>query len=161
MIISLSDKEVNCIDKYLKPTDIMLEWGSGGSTPYFGNQVEEYYSIEHSQKWFDITSEGLKEYKLIKKIGVFFIPSNKPRTRPTKREEFEDYVNVVNQLKHKYDKVLIDGRARLYCGIEVLPWLKEDAIVFLHDCSRSEYKEIYEYYDLIKIVDRLAVLKKK
>lgn len=161
MIISLNDREVNCIDEYLKSTDIMLEWGSGGSTAYFGQQVSMYYSIEHSRKWFDITTEGLKEYKITKKILLFLIPPNMPRTRPTKREEFEDYINVVDQLKVQYDKVFIDGRARIYCAIEVLPWLKEDGIIFLHDCNRSEYKKIYEYYDLIKIVDRLAVLKKK
>ena len=41
----MDDSEINTIIKYLNKEDIMLEWGSGGSTNYFPQFVKEYYSI--------------------------------------------------------------------------------------------------------------------
>ena len=36
----MTKNEIECIEKYLKPTDIMLEWGAGGSTLYFSRKVK-------------------------------------------------------------------------------------------------------------------------
>ena len=44
-------EDINFIESFLSPTDIMLEWGSGGSTMYFAPKVSKYYSIEHDVTW--------------------------------------------------------------------------------------------------------------
>ena len=45
----MHDSEINLIMAFLTPEDVMLEWGCGGSTILFSQEVKEYYSIEHNK----------------------------------------------------------------------------------------------------------------
>jgi hypothetical protein len=156
MNISMRNEEIQKIESYLNKENIMLEWGSGGSTLYFPQFVKEFISIEHNNHWWVIVDSQIPDNGV-----VYLVESNLPRTHPTKREEFKDYVEYVHILNRKYDRVLIDGRARLYCAIEVLPYLTDDAIVFVHDWGRSEYDDILLYYDIIEQSRSLMVLRAK
>ena len=42
-----------------------------------------------------------------------------------------------------------------------MPYLSDDAIVFIHDFDRHLYWKILNYYYVKEIVDKLAVLRKK
>ena len=160
IIMIMTKREINCIEKYLKSSDTMIEWGAGGSTLYFSKKTKFYVSIEDSKVWYKRVLKAInKEPDLKKKVVILNIKSNEARSFPSKRSEFIDYIEIVKKLNHKWDKVLIDGRARVYCGKEVKPYLKKDSIIFLHDFQRSKYESLFEYYELIESVDKLAVLK--
>lgn len=157
IFIGMTSPEINMIQKYLSDDMIVLEWGSGGSTLYFPRYVKRYFSIEHNKHWYEKGTNAKPD-----NCTIYWVKENAPRTRPTKRKEFKDYVEYIHCLGiEKFDAVLIDGRARIYCAFEVKPYLKEDSIIFLHDCHRKEYKEIYEHYDEIDKVGNLLVLKIK
>ncbi|MBY9006561.1 MAG: hypothetical protein KGD63_07360 [Candidatus Lokiarchaeota archaeon] len=161
LAIFMSKEQIKTIKKYLKEEDIMLEWGSGGSTAYFSQLVKKYISIEHNKEWYSI----VKKY-ISKKVELHYIKSNMTPSQLTKRCEFVDYIEKVNKLNvNKFNKVLIDGRARTYCAIEILPYLDEKSIVFIHDFHvRPRYKSILKYYDLIEEIKAnkgLVVLKPK
>jgi len=47
----LHDSQIDKVISYLKPSDIMLEWGAGGSTQHFSQFVKDYYSVEHIEKY--------------------------------------------------------------------------------------------------------------
>jgi len=57
----MSDLQIKGIMKYLNPNDIMLEYGSGGSTLFFSKHVKEYYSLEHEPEWYKKTFEKIKK----------------------------------------------------------------------------------------------------
>ena len=79
------------------------------------------------------------------------------------RYEFVTYINHVDLLGKKFDKVLIDGRARQWCAEKVLKYLKDDAVVFLHDFERpgrERYNSVLNYYTVIGKVGTLVALKK-
>lgn len=161
LAIYMSREQIYTIKKYLKKHDIMLEWGSGGSTTYFSLFVKRYISIEHNKEWYNLVKNHVS-----KKVEFHYIKCNLPPTIPSKRCEFKDYIEKVNNLNIKqYDKVLIDGRARCFCAIEILPYLKKNSIVFVHDFyNRSRYKPILKYYDVIEEIKTnkgLVVLKPK
>jgi len=40
---------------------------------------------------------------------------------------------------HMADVVIIDGRARGDCSLEVFPYLKPDSLVFIHDWMKDRY----------------------
>ena len=135
----MTKNEIECIEKYLTPTDIMLEWGAGGSTLYFSKKVKRYVSVEDSRAWYRRVLKTLsKNNNLKSKTYMLNIISNEARSFPTRKQEFKDYIEIVHKLNAKWDKVLLDGRARVYCGIEVIPYLKDDSIVFLHDSQKVE-----------------------
>lgn len=157
----LSVKESKKIESFLKfgyKDKIMLEWGSGGSTLYFSDFVNKYYSIEHNKKWYNKIN-ALKPDNVILK----YIPNNLERSYPfVKREEFEDYINGIDEFNEKYfDIIFIDGRARIYCAEKSLDYIHDDSIIFIHDWGRKHYHSVLDFYDIIEVIDNLAILKKK
>lgn len=162
--ILMTAKEIRKIRNYLHKDDVVLEWGSGGSTLYFPLFVKEYHSIEHSKKWFNKINP-----KIPYNANIHFVKANKKTYRCYKRKNYKDYIEYVHKLGiPKFDKVLIDGRGRKFCAKEVLPYLKENSIVFIHDWHwRERYHSILEFYkkiDEIKSINNkkgLVVLKKR
>lgn len=153
----MAKEEADKILEYLDKNDIMLEWGSGGSTAFFGRKVKKYYSIEHNKKWFD----KVKQTIIGLNIELYLIPNNEKRTKPIQRHQFQDYIDAVHYIYKFYDKVLIDGRARKWCAIEVIPYLKKDAVVFVHDFyPRPHYHDILDFYEEIDSQNTLAVLQR-
>lgn len=155
MNVGMAPSEVELIVKYLNKDMIVLEYGSGGSTTFFPKYVKMYHSIEHDKTWFNRVGDELPE-----NARLYWVPQNFPRTQPTRREQFVDYVEYINSIGvPKYNAVLIDGRARVACAIEVIRYLTFDSVVFLHDSNRAEYLPIFNIYDVIEKAGSLRVLK--
>lgn len=153
----MDNREIKLIESYLTKDDIMLEWGCGGSTLYFPKFVNKYYSIEHNKEWF----EKIKK-EVFDNVNINYVSNNLPRTHPTKKEQFLDYINSVDNLGvNKFDKVLIDGRARNFCAEKIIPYLKEDSVVFIHDFwKRYRYHNVFNWYkevDSIKNTNQTLV----
>ena len=84
MKIWMSEEEINLIVSSLKPNDIMLEWGSGGSTVNFPQYVKKYYSIEHDESWYQDVKKELPdnaEYHLVKLDFQLTDPTQKPQVQ--------------------------------------------------------------------------------
>lgn len=129
MKIWMSQEEIDLITSKLKSTDVMLEWGSGGSTTEFPKYVTKYYSIEHDPEWFGNVKKEAPD-----NVDYHLVELDKPLTDPTQKTQIQTYLDFVDTLNvEKFDKVLIDGRGRGWCAEKVLPYLKEDSIVFIHD----------------------------
>ncbi len=149
--IWMANEEIELITKYLYPSDVMLEWGAGGSTVYFSRFVKKYYSIEHTFNWYYRAKKQAKS-----NVKLKYIPPNLPRNvrliPPFKPEQFVDYVHGVSRFKEPiFNKVFIDGRARVECAKEVLKYINKDSIVFIHDFyRRKHYHTILEFYDKLE-----------
>lgn len=159
----MSREEIEHIISTLNIQDCMLEYGSGGSTLLFSKYVTEYYSIEHVQEWY---SKVVQELQSKPNVYYYHVPADKPRTIPTKYEEFKTYIEKPSDFNCKFTKVLIDGRARQACAKFILPYLAEDALVFIHDFfQRPQYHEVLEWYDVVHKIEHttqtLVTLKKK
>jgi len=142
----MPEQEISSIVGRLCLTDTMLEWGAGGSTLLFPKFVKKYYSIEDNVDWYNKIKPLIAD-----NTSLYLVLPNLPRTMPTKKEEFEDYINAVTTLNVSvFDKVLIDGRARQWCALSVLPFLSTKSIVFIHDWSRQRYHSVLTYYVLLE-----------
>lgn len=159
-MIWMSEVEVKEIINSLSIDDIMLEYGSGGSTLEFSKYVKKYISIEHDKEWYDKIKSQIKP-----NVDIYHIEANKPRSFPyVKYEEFEDYILFIHKISSNinFNKVLIDGRARVWCAENVIPYIDKSSIVYIHDWPEREfYHTVLKWYELIKVVDKLAVLRKK
>ena len=152
----MHDKEKSLITKHFSPDKIMLEWGSGGSTIEFSPQLKKYYSIEHNLEWYEKINKEI--YNLgYSNVNYNFIAQNFPRNpdgRQSEYNQFKDYIDIVDNFNVKFDIVLIDGRARRLCAKKIIPYLKPDAIVIIHDwVLRNTYHCVTDYYDVLEYVD--------
>ena len=142
--VFMSEVEREIIRLHLNKSHTMLEYGSGYSTLYFSAFVAAYYSVEHHRQWFskirsiiDRSPDGfstIKNYTLVAvDPGYKGWPGGFSEGN---REQFDRYIRIIHSFQvKKFDRVLIDGRARVDCAFEVHPFLHRDSIVFVHDYS--------------------------
>jgi len=128
----------------LETTDRLLEFGSGQSTKEFAKRVAEVHSVEHQQKWFHRIS---RQCELIPNVNIHLVQAR-------------HYTAVLDQLP-TFDVVVIDGRFRNRCGVEVINNLKVRHSVFVHDWFRRQYHRLLEHYEIVAQVQDLVQLRKK
>jgi len=161
----MTEEEISLIKSYLKKDKTLFEWGVGGSTVEFSNYVKEYYSVEHDFDWYNIVFKNAGE-----NVHLFYIPPNTsnlewfPVFEEGKASDFKSYIKFVNNIASfgkKFDLVLVDGRARVDCAVEILPHLEKDAVIFIHDFDREYYWKILKYYEIVSVTDKMAALRIK
>lgn len=153
----MTNNEIEFIKSFFSDEFDVLEWGSGGSTIYFSKFCRRYFSIEHDKAWYDKIDKIKPE-----NVQYFYVKNNLPRSRPTKKEEFMDYINFVDKIgMSRYDLVLIDGRARVFCAEKALDYVDDESLVFIHDWERKQYHSVLDFYNVYETKDRVAALIKK
>ncbi len=162
----MSNIEFNLMVKYLDKNDTMLEFGSGGSTIHLSNIVEKLYSLEHNKKWFEKVKDVVSDNVDLRYIKCHY-PNNNVHCDYTNEKDKQYWGPLIEGAKNlneeRFDKVLIDSRARAYCAIDVLKYIDKDSIVFIHDYThRPKYHSIVEkYYEVIEHKQSMVVLKKR
>ena len=165
----MGKNEVEYIFKNLSPNDIMLEWGSGGSTYTFAPKVKTYYSIEHDKNWYNKVNEIIKNNNITNvklhhvenntmKFDEYLDKNSKEIFKLYKNHHVKDdiayvklrgvskdwhyltdYINKIKTFGVTFDKILIDGRARPMCAFLALNYLHDDGLVFLHDFKGRDH----------------------
>lgn len=166
-----NQQEIDFLLNSLKSTDIVLEWGSGGSTLEIGKRVKWLYSVEHDERWYEKVKNEIKANNLDNVI-LYRVPRNKEEKSGDDGtyEDYKDYVNFISsQYDHLlFDVIFIDGRARVECAKVALQLLKDGGVIFIHDYRnpqeqyrRYEYEVVEEFLEPINGAYALWKFKKK
>lgn len=143
-------------EKVLSKDMVGLEYGSGRSTMFFAKKLKKVVSIEHYPGWYDKVKNKL-ESKGIDNVDYFLVlKQNTPDavedidTELNKlngseaRNDFANYYNKVNEYPDGFfDFVLIDGRARVKCGLNAMNKLKSGGIFVLDNSERVRYAPLH------------------
>lgn len=118
--------EVDLVASYLRPDDVYLEYGSGGSTRNFPRLVRHAFSIEHDCEWSRYLRAELDkshfDYSNLNLICVPVEPGHRDWGTISTFEhgnykQFKEYVDKAETLPvSHFDRVFIDGRARKYAA---------------------------------------------
>jgi hypothetical protein len=156
----MTEPEWIFLKSHLNENDTMLEYGCGYSTLNIAPLVKELWSVEHDKNWFNSV---VKLTENINNVKIFHVPQDKPRSSPTKLEEFQTYVDWIKDKDIKFNKVLIDGRARQWCAESIIEKLAPYHMVFVHDYSdkRPYYKRIENFYNIVGRKQTMVAFVKK
>ena len=184
--IHMEDEEISKIEEWISGKESFLEWGSGGSTLYYSQFVDNYVSIEHDESWFNRTKEII-EQRGLNNIEYHFVPTNeikfddkldtaaidllsKSHNYKVDWHCFVDYINKPLEFDKKFDIVFVDGRARTMCAYNALNIIKDDGYLLFHDFKkyqqdirvpeRIDYHTILKYYEIVDYSNTLVILKK-
>ena len=148
---------------FLTKNTTFFEYGSGCSTIIAKYYCKKTYAVEANIKWYNKgIKNGLKDILIFKDLKCD--GSGGVLSAPGKKSTLEDWKNFFQAYKKEYnaDVILIDGRFRVSCAFDIFSKIRNDTIVFLHECNRPQYSVIKTYYDYIhQYSDRLCLLKKK
>lgn len=118
----LTYDSVKIIEEWIKPNDVILEFGSGQSTQWFSQKSKNVTSVENDRKWFKTTQKSLKD--------------STPKTKLVLRNNKKDYLNEINNYSNNsIDICLIDGKWRLDCMIKVFKKIKIGGMIVLDNAE--------------------------
>ena len=83
---------------------------------------------------------------------------------PGNETNITDWIKYIQAYKSEYmaDIILIDGRFRVACALDIFSKIKKETIVLIHDYTiRDSYHIIENYYKIIEVWDTLAAFIKK
>lgn len=123
----LTRDSVKLLPGLLRASDIALEFGSGRSTRWFARRVKKITSVDHDEKWY---REGLQRMQAegIGNIELLFRPVDVPEVEGPNSA----YVRVLEQFEDgSLDFCLVDGVYRGSCALNVLPKLRDGALLVI------------------------------
>lgn len=141
----LTPQAIAIMQCWLKSTDKGIEWGTGRSTVWFAERIEQIVSIEHDPVWYEKTALQLKKKGIANKVDYRLLPvmdgSPPPPIHPhedyiaiPKNYPYSDVVNVYPD--EFFDFALVDGKIRHVCMDRVLPKLRPGGMLILDNSER-------------------------
>ena len=127
----MSPNDTKVFSHFMKPENTYFEFGSGGSTNLSNDII--YLTID------------------LKSNYAFGFPG-----KGTTVENWKKYIQAY-KAEYNADIILIDGRFRVACGLDIFSKIKYDTLVLIHDYNdRKEYHILEKYYIKVKSWDALA-----
>ena len=152
----MSDLDLIVFSYFMREDSVYFEFGSGGSTniAFFYN-VSKIYSVESDKEWHEkLKSKNIKVNYLTKDLknrGNMGYPG--PNTNV---DDWKKYIQAYDK-KYKANVILIDGRFRVACALDIFSKITNDTLVLIHDYTfRKNYHIIENYYIKIKSWDTLS-----
>ena len=153
----MSDLELIAFSYFMKEDIVYFEFGSGGSTniAFFYN-VSKIYSVESDVEWHNkLKSKNIKVNYLTKDLKCLRGNLGNPG-KDTNIEDWKKYIQAYDK-KYKADVILIDGRFRVACALDIFSKIFNDTLVLMHDYAfRKQYHIIENYYIKIRSWDTLS-----
>lgn len=126
----LTKEAIHLLNQLIKPTDVLLEFGSGRSTIWFAQKCAKVISVEHHAGWHEKVSQQLKEKKLTN--VDYRLRAEDDESDP----ENAEYCRIFNELRPgSIDIALVDGKHRAYTAIKSLPLLKSGGILLIDNVN--------------------------
>lgn len=167
----MSYRETKLFEKYTDKGENVVEFGAGGSTVVFLRKKKKIISIENNKPYLDFINSihYIRKGTANKQLGFKYVDTGEIKKwgrlkNDLKKEDWPQYYqtiwdeyNIANP-----DIVLIDGRFRVMCALNAIPYINRNTIVLFHDFTcPKKYNSILQFFDVIDYADSLYVLRVK
>lgn len=167
----MSYKETELFEKYTDKGENVVEFGAGGSTIMFLRKKKKIISIENNKPYLDFISniQYIKVGAANKQLGFKYIDTGEIKKwgrlkNDLKKDNWPNYYQTVwdDCRLTQPDIVLIDGRFRVMCALNAIPYITRNTIVLFHDFTApKKYNSILQFYNVIDHANSLYVLRVK
>lgn len=146
---------IDVLNRVLKRTDRVFEYGGGGSTLFWLDRVAEVVTVEHDPQWFAALEQRMKQEGGGRWTGIH-VPATPGTLVPvpdpvdpahyasadaaSQGLHFKDYVQAIDRYPDAhFDVLMIDGRARTSCLAYATRKLRPGGLLVLDNAERSYY----------------------
>lgn len=132
---------INSVGASLPPDPVVFEFGGGGSTLWLADLGARVTVAEHDREWFEVLREQLGDTA----VTLLSEPSTEGTIGSVKSPGmfFDDYVGLIaGQPDEHFDLVIVDGRARVGCGLAAMSKIRPGGTLLLDDSHRPRYEPL-------------------
>jgi len=176
--IQMNDDEVDYMVSFIKKLPdhaLMVEWGSGGSTCKWLenlNDSQRLITVEHSSEWYEKVKKAIDNHfgDISTKLSFLYCPEEEGFNHgyASMNEEnpvgLKSYICPAIPSFFDADLFFIDGLARSTCALAVsLKQTNQTASIFIHDYIGREqwYEWITSFFTVEKVGTTLVRLHKR
>ncbi|TXI79590.1 MAG: hypothetical protein E6Q44_09055 [Flavobacteriales bacterium] len=148
---------IDRLDRILKRTDRVFEYGGGGSTLFWLDRVAQVVTVEHDPQWYAILEQRLRKEGADRWTGIH-VPATPGTLVPVPDPaepahyasadaasqgcNYQAYVHAIDRYPDgHFDVLMIDGRARTSCLAHATAKLKRGGLLVLDNAERARYTE--------------------
>lgn len=127
----LTRESVGLLGRLLRPTDTMLEFGSGRSTLWFADRVAHITSVEHDQDW-------IRRVEAMAAAGqrTNITLRHHPRDAGDQEGALSPYVRTLEDFPEgSLDVVLVDGIYRDHCALGAIPKVRPGGMIIIDNVN--------------------------
>jgi hypothetical protein len=134
----LTAEATQLLERWLRPSHVGIEWGSGRSTRWFARRVGRLVSVEHHPGWHTTVSAQLAADG-VTNVDYRLLPCEPERVETPEwiAAMFASaYVRAVDAFgPRSVDFALVDGMYRSACALAVLPKLRPGALLIVDNVN--------------------------
>ena len=173
MLPRMTEAEVALMDKYT-PEGCVLEFGAGGSSAFFAKKgVRQLISVESDREWINRMLLGNSTLRQWAKAGRWRpfhvqIGATGEWGFPLSQEPAVAWLNYHQAIWDAVDAaaldfVLVDGRFRVACALQLLLRAREKTPrILVHDFAQREYYAVLlEFFDVVEQAETAVILDRK
>lgn len=116
----------------ITPAMSVFEYGTGNSTLWWGERVQQLVSCEHDKEWY-----ALFKTRVVKATTTYLLRRCKGGS--TK------YAQEITHYSEMFDILVIDGRDRVSCVMNGLGSLRDGGVIIWDNSDRSAYRPGYAF----------------
>jgi len=154
----MSSAETTAFTRYRDKSRNYFEFGCGGSTVFCDSPQRKIKSIDNNEEWLNKVRSLIGPTTELIYINTGPVLEYGNPADPTQVAGFADYSLAFSQRNSDTDLVLVDGRFRVACGLQIV--LSDyTGVVLLHDAQRPEYQPLFKFFNSIERVGNLVALR--
>lgn len=139
----IAEPALSWINENIHPTEILFEWGSGGSTFWFADRVKRIYSAEHQPAFFRYVKEHYL-YENYDNIHMLFAPED-AQAYPKFKDAYDERSykryseSILAYPSRSFDWIIINGKARHACLDLAFSAVRHGGVIVMNDTDKLEY----------------------
>lgn len=150
--------ETAAFTRYRDRSRNYFEFGCGGSTVFCNSALRKTKSVDNNQEWLNKVRPLIGSTTELIYINTGPVLEYGNPADPIQTTGFADYSLAFSQRDPNTDLVLVDGRFRVACALQIVI-SDYTGIVLLHDAERPEYQPLFKFFTVVERVENLVALR--
>lgn len=154
----MTPAETAAFTRYRDKSRNYFEFGCGGSTVFCDSPQRRIKSIDNNEEWLNKVRPLVGSTTELIYINTGPVLEYGNPADPAQVAGWAEYSLAFNQRDPDTDLVLVDGRFRVACALQIV--LSDyTGVVLLHDAQRLEYQPLFKFFSVGERVENLVSLR--